>query len=148
MLNLYIYSVLILFFCILLLLIRSRGYKSDPNKDKIRPFECGFDPRGRRRLQFCIKFFLIGVLFLVFDVEVRLILPLPFCQIFIMLFLLLLFLGLAYEWFYGGLEWIYVNRCALGNYWGTFFGELTLHLDYDRIEFDIIPAAAHGLLKF
>jgi len=68
-----------------------------PDKDKNSPFECGFDPRGRMRLQFCIKFFLIGVIFLVFDVEVRLILPLPFCQIFIIVFLILLFLGLGYE---------------------------------------------------
>ena len=66
------------------------------NKENRRPFECGFDPMGSSRISFCIKFFIIGIIFLVFDVEVRLILPLPFRHGY-MLFFFILMLGLLFE---------------------------------------------------
>merc|ERR1712002_395225 len=50
-------------------------FKSGWDKEKGSPFECGFDPAGISRLPFCIKFFLVSIIFLVFDVEVTLILP-------------------------------------------------------------------------
>jgi len=84
-----------------LLLVR---FKTRYHKEKHRPFECGFDPMGDTRLQFCIKFFLVGVLFLIFDVEISLVLPLPFSQLYILLFLALLVSGFLYEFYYGGLE--------------------------------------------
>jgi len=91
-------------FALLLLLLIIRSYKTCEDKEKRRPFECGFDPTGRSRLQFCIKFFLVGVIFLIFDVEVTLVLPLPYRQTFILLFLIILVLGLLFEFYYGGLE--------------------------------------------
>ena len=90
----------------MLLIITIIRYKTISNKEKQRPFECGFDPTGIRRIVFCMKFFLIGVIFLIFDVEVALLLPLPYGQTFLLLFLIILFIGLSYEWFYGGLEWM------------------------------------------
>ena len=87
------------------------NYKRNLDKEKNRTFECGFDPSGNSRLQFCMKFFLVGVIFLIFDVEVGLILPLPYRQPYIVLFIIVLVGGLTYEWYYGGLEWlVYVNR--------------------------------------
>ena len=83
--------------CLLLILLSVVTYRTRSDKEKNRPFESGFDPCGTTRLQFCMKFFLVGVIFLVFDVEVRLIIPLPFRQIFIFLFLFILILGLTYE---------------------------------------------------
>lgn len=94
-------GVIILFF----LLCSSLRMKTPFNKEKSRPFECGFDPTAPR-VQFCIKFFLVCIIFLIFDVEVTLVIPLPFSQTFLILFIVILVLGLVYEWYYGGLEWI------------------------------------------
>jgi len=104
MLNIRIYGGVSALICAILLLLVRVTYKSSSDKEKFRPFECGFDPLGGSRLQFCIKFFLVGVIFLIFDVEVSLIIPLPFSQSFIVVFVVILAVGLAYEWYYGGLE--------------------------------------------
>ena len=79
-------------------------YKSGGDKEKGSPFECGFDPSGIRRLPFCIKFFLVRIIFLVFDVEVTLILPLIYANAQVTTFLGVLVGGLLYEWSYGGLH--------------------------------------------
>ena len=97
MVNMVIYSLILSMICLSLMLLTVLTYKTRSDKEKVRPFERGFDPCGTSRLQFCMKFFLVGVIFLVFDVEVRLIMPLPYRQIFIFLFLFILTLGLAYE---------------------------------------------------
>ena len=76
------------------------------DKEKISPFECGFEPYGVRRLPFCIKFFLVRIIFLVFDVEVTLILPIIFSSYQVITFLVILIIGLFYEWIFGGLHWI------------------------------------------
>jgi len=81
----------------ILFLGRQLTHNTTVDKEKSSPFECGFDPSGNSQLHFCIKFFLIGVIFLIFDVEVTLIIPLPFRQSFIVVFVTLLILGLAYE---------------------------------------------------
>nr|AJD80531.1 NADH dehydrogenase subunit 3 [Cherax sp. YPL-2015] len=83
------------------------------DREKMSPFECGFDPKTSARLPFSLRFFLIAVIFLIFDVEITLILPLahisPFTNIFSwmftgLFFLLVLLFGLYYEWYKGALE--------------------------------------------
>uniref|UniRef100_UPI0030E4631B NADH dehydrogenase subunit 3 n=1 Tax=Bisbalus citus TaxID=3127178 RepID=UPI0030E4631B len=82
--------------------------------EKTSPYECGFDPMGSARLPFSMKFFLVAITFLLFDLEIALLLPLPWaCQtnnlstmLTMALFLItLLAVSLAYEWTQKGLEW-------------------------------------------
>nr|NP_861483.1 NADH dehydrogenase subunit 3 [Procavia capensis]BAC78406.1 NADH dehydrogenase subunit 3 [Procavia capensis] len=82
--------------------------------EKISPYECGFDPMGSARLPFSMKFFLVAITFLLFDLEIALLLPLPWAiqtnnldLMFpvSMVLISLLALGLAYEWSQKGLEW-------------------------------------------
>ena len=85
-----------------------------PDHEKLSPYECGFDPLGSARLPFSLRFFLVAILFLLFDLEIALLLPLPWGDqsttpettfFWASLILLLLTLGLIYEWVQGGLEW-------------------------------------------
>nr|YP_044759.1 NADH dehydrogenase subunit 3 [Rena humilis]BAD24744.1 NADH dehydrogenase subunit 3 [Rena humilis] len=87
---------------------------SRPNTNKLSPYECGFDPHGSARSPVSIQFFLVAILFLLFDLEIVLLLPTPWAMnnntpeitlLTASLFILLLVLGLAYEWTQGGLEW-------------------------------------------
>ena len=88
--------------------------KSILDREKCSPYECGFDPKGSARLPFSLRFFLIAVIFLIFDVEITLLLPiasiLNIVNIFSWLitrtlFLVILLVGLYYEWYQGALEW-------------------------------------------
>nr|YP_009755488.1 NADH dehydrogenase subunit 3 [Paradoxornis heudei]ABY73526.1 NADH dehydrogenase subunit 3 [Paradoxornis heudei]QIP53965.1 NADH dehydrogenase subunit 3 [Paradoxornis heudei] len=86
----------------------------NPDTEKLSPYECGFDPLGSARLPFSIRFFLVAILFLLFDLEIALLLPLPWATqlqnptitlAWASTLLFLLTLGLVYEWIQGGLEW-------------------------------------------
>ncbi|YP_003434316.1 NADH dehydrogenase subunit 3 (mitochondrion) [Cheilinus undulatus] len=85
-----------------------------PDYEKLSPYECGFDPLGSARLPFSLRFFLVAILFLLFDLEIALLLPLPWGDqlssplvtfFWASAILVLLTLGLIYEWMQGGLEW-------------------------------------------
>nr|AKE07168.1 NADH dehydrogenase subunit 3 [Monopterus albus] len=85
-----------------------------PDYEKLSPYECGFDPLGSARLPFSIRFFLLAILFLLFDLVIALLLPLPWSSqlplanhtfFLASTILILLTLGLIYEWQQGGLEW-------------------------------------------
>nr|AGX84969.1 NADH dehydrogenase subunit 3 [Ammodytes personatus]QFI35671.1 NADH dehydrogenase subunit 3 [Ammodytes personatus] len=85
-----------------------------PDHEKLSPYECGFDPLGSARLPFSLRFFLVAILFLLFDLEIALLLPLPWGDqlpsplitfVWASAVLALLTLGLIYEWIQGGLEW-------------------------------------------
>nr|QOJ45145.1 NADH dehydrogenase subunit 3 [Allobates talamancae] len=85
-----------------------------PDPEKVSPYECGFDPLGSARLPYSMRFFLVAILFLLFDLEIALLLPTPWASQFLspltttlwaMAILFFLTLGFAYEWAQGGLEW-------------------------------------------
>nr|YP_001491364.1 NADH dehydrogenase subunit 3 [Trixiphichthys weberi]BAF51888.1 NADH dehydrogenase subunit 3 [Trixiphichthys weberi] len=85
-----------------------------PDYEKLSPYECGFDPLGSARLPFSLRFFLVAILFLLFDLEIALLLPLPWGDqltspmltlLWASSVLILLTLGFIYEWLQGGLEW-------------------------------------------
>nr|YP_784039.1 NADH dehydrogenase subunit 3 [Scutigerella causeyae]ABF93307.1 NADH dehydrogenase subunit 3 [Scutigerella causeyae] len=88
--------------------------KSIMDNEKSSPFECGFNPKKSARSPFSLQFFLLGVLFLIFDIEITLILPMPLIfsileswTTFILInsFILILTLGLFLEWHQGSLNW-------------------------------------------
>lgn len=91
------------------LIITKKNYK-----EKISTFECGFDPKREARLPFSIHFFLIAVIFLIFDVEITIILPIPLILTLInknlwiiinTFFLVVLTAGTIHEWKEGALQW-------------------------------------------
>nr|YP_010415125.1 NADH dehydrogenase subunit 3 [Sphegina orientalis]URX52609.1 NADH dehydrogenase subunit 3 [Sphegina orientalis] len=99
---------------IVMILASTLSKKSFKDREKSSPFECGFDPISSSRLPFSLKFFLITIIFLIFDVEIALILPmiliLNFSNLFIwtltsIFFILILMLGLYHEWNQGMLNW-------------------------------------------
>nr|YP_010490454.1 NADH dehydrogenase subunit 3 [Ibla cumingi]UWM12940.1 NADH dehydrogenase subunit 3 [Ibla cumingi] len=85
------------------------------DREKTSPFECGFDPKNSCRLPFSIRFFLIAIIFLIFDVEISILLPLGIISNLIPpimwfsvggLFLFIVTFGLYYEWLESTLDWI------------------------------------------
>nr|AVP82253.1 NADH dehydrogenase subunit 3 [Sylvirana mortenseni]AVP82259.1 NADH dehydrogenase subunit 3 [Sylvirana mortenseni] len=87
---------------------------TSPDTEKTSPYECGFDPLGSARLPYSMRFFLVAILFLLFDLEIALLLPSPWAiqlpdpilTIFwASIIIILLTLGFLYEWLQGGLEW-------------------------------------------
>nr|ABV23458.1 NADH dehydrogenase subunit 3 [Sclateria naevia] len=102
------------FLSIILTMLNLWLAQTNPNSEKLSPYECGFDPLGSARLPFSIRFFLVAILFLLFDLEIALLLPLPWATqlqhplttlTWSSIIILLLTLGLVYEWTQGGLEW-------------------------------------------
>jgi NADH-ubiquinone oxidoreductase chain 3 len=105
-------SILISFIILGLSLYISKKIKHD--HEKMSSFECGFDSLSSRRIPFSIKFFLISILFLVFDVELAILIPLIkrlmitklLSWLLTRLFLVtILLVGLYYEWSEGVLNW-------------------------------------------
>nr|AWB98894.1 NADH dehydrogenase subunit 3 [Anopheles goeldii]AWB99206.1 NADH dehydrogenase subunit 3 [Anopheles aff. nuneztovari A PGF-2018] len=88
--------------------------KTLTDREKCSPFECGFDPMTSSRLPFSLRFFLIAIIFLIFDVEIALLLPMIMIikssnlinwTITSLFFIFILIVGLYHEWNQGALEW-------------------------------------------
>lgn len=90
---------------------------SRPTKEKQITYECGENPVGSPWIKFNIRFYVVALIFLIFDVEVILLIPWAFVYkeaaipgfIVGAIFLVLLILGMAYEWRKGDLEWARPN---------------------------------------
>ena len=100
-------------FSTILIIISFLTRKKAPQPEKLKIYECGFDPLNTPRLPFSIKFFLIGILFLIFDLEISYIFPwcttikeIKFIRFITMfLFIIILTIGFIYEWLKKGLDW-------------------------------------------
>nr|YP_010315898.1 NADH dehydrogenase subunit 3 [Leptocorisa acuta]UNA68635.1 NADH dehydrogenase subunit 3 [Leptocorisa acuta]UNA68648.1 NADH dehydrogenase subunit 3 [Leptocorisa acuta]UNA68661.1 NADH dehydrogenase subunit 3 [Leptocorisa acuta]UNA68726.1 NADH dehydrogenase subunit 3 [Leptocorisa acuta] len=86
------------------------------DREKMSPFECGFDPKSSARSPFSLQFFLIAILFLIFDIEIALLLPMLVTMktsnimmwtLTMTVFIMTLILGLYYEWKNNMLEWTF-----------------------------------------
>nr|ANC65478.1 NADH dehydrogenase subunit 3 [Hirudo medicinalis] len=87
-------------------------FKMMMNNQKLSPFECGFDNCNSARIPFSTRFFLLGIIFIIFDIEIVLLLPIPLfmlsnnCILLLLFIMSLLFIGLIHEWNEGSLDWM------------------------------------------
>nr|YP_010478295.1 NADH dehydrogenase subunit 3 [Nesophrosyne sp. 126 GMB-2012]UVI59739.1 NADH dehydrogenase subunit 3 [Nesophrosyne sp. 126 GMB-2012] len=114
--NLMAYSLILIMLLVFILLglISSISKKSLIDNQSATPFECGFNPVSYTRLPFSMHFFLIAVLFLVFDIEIIMVLPMILTVktalmktwiITTSMFITILLLGLFHEWNNGMIKW-------------------------------------------
>lgn len=83
-----------------------------PDPEKTSPYECGFEPFDDARNKFDVRFYVVAILFLIFDIEVAYLFPWSVTlgltgyvsYIVIMIFLIILTIGFAYEWVRGALD--------------------------------------------
>ena len=109
--------VLIFFFVVLFLTLVLLGtvffVTHNPNTEKLSAYECGFEPYEDARNRFDVKFYLVAILFIVFDIETMFLLPWSVSLSNINIlgfwsmvdFIIELAVGLTYVWFIGALEW-------------------------------------------
>ena len=84
-----------------------------PDPEKLSAYECGFEPFDDSRMEFDVRFYLVAILFIIFDLEIAFLFPwaislgniglLGFCSM--MFFLFILTVGFIYEWKKGALDW-------------------------------------------
>ncbi len=112
-LPIFVFFVFAVIFSFIILLLPKLFAKSNPSKAKLSSYECGFDPFGDARGKFDIRFYLVAILFIIFDLEIAFLIPWAISLKKIglygfwsmMVFLGLLTAGLWYEWKKGALEW-------------------------------------------
>ena len=113
------YFPIILF--LLIALILSTGFivvnfifsPKKPNPEKLSAYECGFEPFSDSRMEFDVRFYLVAILFIIFDLEIAFLFPWAISLgkigllgfISMMIFLFILTVGFIYEWKKGALDW-------------------------------------------
>ena len=86
---------------------------SNPDPEKLSAYECGFEPFEDSRMEFDVRFYLVAILFIIFDLEIAFLFPwaislgniglLGYASM--MIFLFILTIGFIYEWKKGALDW-------------------------------------------
>ena len=113
----YLSIVIFLFIALLLsvgfILINFLASPSNPDPEKLSAYECGFEAFDDSRMEFDVRFYLVAILFIIFDLEIAFLFPwaislgnigiLGFCSM--MIFLFILTVGFVYEWKKGALDW-------------------------------------------
>ena len=113
----YLSIIIFLFISLLLsigfILINYISSPSNPDPEKLSAYECGFDAFDDSRMEFDVRFYLVAILFIIFDLEIAFLFPwaitLGTIGVFgfwsMMIFLGVLTIGFIYEWKKGALEW-------------------------------------------
>ncbi|OUX53000.1 MAG: NADH-quinone oxidoreductase subunit A [Pelagibacteraceae bacterium TMED287] len=113
----YLSIILFLFIALILsigfILANFLAAPSNPDPEKLSAYECGFEPFTDSRMEFDVRFYLVAILFIIFDLEIAFLFPwaislgnigvLGFWSM--MIFLAVLTIGFIYEWKKGALEW-------------------------------------------
>nr|AYW52239.1 NADH dehydrogenase subunit 3 [Ptilodactylidae sp. 2 ACP-2013] len=107
-------SIIFIITFIVMLLSNILSKKTFKDREKSSPFECGFDPFSSGRLPFSLQFFLIAVIFLIFDIEIALLMPIIYTiklanlinfSVTLIIFIIIMLWGLYHEWNQGALSW-------------------------------------------
>ena len=85
----------------------------NPDPEKLSAYECGFEAFGDSRMEFDVRFYLVAILFIIFDLEIAFLFPWaislgsigPLGFWAMMIFLFILTVGFVYEWKKGALDW-------------------------------------------
>ena len=113
----YLSIIIFLFLALLIsagfILINFISAPNNPDPEKLSAYECGFDAFDDSRMEFDVRFYLVAILFIIFDLEIAFLFPwaitLGTIGVFgfwsMMIFLAVLTIGFIYEWKKGALEW-------------------------------------------
>ena len=112
-LSIIIFLFIALFLSIGFILLNFLASPSNPDPEKLSAYECGFEPFSNSRMEFDVRFYLVAILFIIFDLEIAFLFPwaislgkiglLGFTSM--MIFLFILTVGFIYEWKKGALDW-------------------------------------------
>nr|YP_010849312.1 NADH dehydrogenase subunit 3 [Krisna quadrimaculosus]WGG89452.1 NADH dehydrogenase subunit 3 [Krisna quadrimaculosus] len=115
MMNIMMFCLIIMLILMLIsMLILMTTKKKKLIMQKSSPFECGFNPLSNKRLPFSIHFFLIAIIFLIFDIEIIIIMPsimmmkfslMKFWMVTSITTMIIIIMGLYHEWMNGMLNW-------------------------------------------
>ena len=112
-LSIIIFLIIAMLISIGFILINFLSSPSNPDPEKLSAYECGFDAFDDSRMEFDVRFYLVTILFIIFDLEIAFLFPwaitLGEIGVFgfwsMMIFLAVLTIGFIYEWKKGALEW-------------------------------------------
>ena len=87
--------------------------RKKPDPEKLSAYECGFEPFNDSRIEFDVRFYLVAILFIIFDLEIAFLFPWAISLgkigipgfVSMMIFLFILTVGFIYEWKKGALDW-------------------------------------------
>jgi len=113
----YLSIIIFLFISLLLsigfIVINYIASPSNPDPEKLSAYECGFEPFEDSRMEFDVRFYLVAILFIIFDLEIAFLFPWAISLgkigilgfVSMMIFLFILTIGFIYEWKKGALDW-------------------------------------------
>ena len=112
-LSIIIFLFIALFLSIGFIIANFLASPSNPDPEKLSAYECGFEAFDDSRMEFDVRFYIVAILFIIFDLEIIFLFPgAVACEqvgllgfLAMMFFLLVLTIGFAYEWMKGALDW-------------------------------------------
>ena len=116
-LSIIIFSLVSLVLSIGFIVLNLLASPKNPDPEKLSAYECGFEPFNDSRMEFDIRFYLVAILFIIFDLEIAFLFPWAitlgnigiFGFVSMMIFLSILTVGFIYEWKKGALDWEWIK---------------------------------------